>query len=300
MLRPVPVGKRILGKRKFPVSIDGAAAFDDAVENCALAGFAPDHPFITRQTNIITIGSCFAQNIARAFFENNYNVTRLNVGERLFNPFALQDFTERLVSPDHDFSAFVEHWSLPEEQILAARQVLTSGAVVIITLGLSFVWYDNTTEEIIFDPMKKVGVHLLLRHPDRYEMRATGVPENTLALKRIVDALRRANPLTKVIFTLSPLPMSISVCDYPVAAADAISKATLRCALHEITKAKLEEVYYYPSYEVLRGMASMVDLIWFEDGLLSHIRRAWTDYALSKFMAAYCEGEQALPPPLKA
>ena len=82
--------------------------------------------------------------------------------------------------------------------------------------------------------------------------------------------------------------MTRAVCDYPVTAANAISKATLRCALHEVLSLKLKNVYYFPSYELLRELASMIDVIWFEDGILSHIRAEWTTYAMSKFMQYYC------------
>jgi hypothetical protein len=179
------------------------------------------------------------------------------------------------------------------------RGVLKQGAAVIITLGLSFVWFDNETDEMVFDPAQRVGTKIIVEHPERYEMRATGVPENTDALVALINAIRALNPWTKIVLTLSPLPLTRAVCDYPVAVADAISKATLRCALHEITMLKLKDVYYFPSYEILRGLATLVDVIWHDGYTISHIRKEWTDYTLSKFLAAYCEGEQALPPPLR-
>jgi hypothetical protein len=61
---------------------------------------------------------------------------------------------------------------------------------------------------------------------------------------------------------------------------------------------RLKDVFYFPSFEILRWLAPMVDgNVWFEDGQLSHVRNAWTAYTMSKFMQYYCVGETPLSPP---
>jgi hypothetical protein len=92
--------------------------------------------------------------------------------------------------------------------------------------------------------------------------------------------------------------LRLAACDYPVIVADCISKSTLRIALHQLMNLKLNDVYYFPSFEILKWLAPMVDVIWYEDNMLAHIQKRWTDYTISTFMESYCVGETALPPPL--
>ncbi len=297
MLRHLPPNDRTIRHRQFPDSIANTEQFDRAVDNGILSNLLPETPFISRETPVVTIGSCFARNIAADLIGHGYRIHRVNVSERLFSPFALRDFVVHLCSENLDIAHFIDAWRVSQAQIEDIRRVIVEGAVVILTFGLSFVWFDTETDEIIFDPTKKVGLKLIVANPERYEMRATEVPENFEAIVDVIEGLRRLNPFTKVIATLSPVPLHRAISDYPVIVADTISKATLRCALHNVTMLGLKDVYYFPAYEILRGFASMADVIWFEDNQLSHIRKEWIAYTMSKFKAAYCFGETPIRPP---
>src|SRR5579872_5582686 len=103
MLRPLSVIERIAKQRAFPQSIiAGPEEFDSTVDHTAIAGFAPAAPFITQATKIVTMGSCFAGNIARNLKNRGYEIFSLDVHERLFNPFALQQFVEGLTGKELD------------------------------------------------------------------------------------------------------------------------------------------------------------------------------------------------------
>jgi hypothetical protein len=74
----------------------------------------------------------------------------------------------------------------------------------------------------------------------------------------------------------------------------------LRIALDEMLKRRIEGVYYFPSFELLRWLTPMLELIWGGDNLLQHVQPEWINYTLSKFEQFYCIGGTALPPPLKS
>jgi hypothetical protein len=287
MLFPVPPKDRLLKRRGFPRYIRSEEEFDTAIENGALSSLSPPAPFIHRDTPLVTIGSCFAGNIATALAAAGYSVVPLQVRERLFNAFALRDFMAGMCA-NSDLTAFVDQWELPIGQIADVRQALQKGAVVVITLGLSFVWFDKRTGEMIHDPTRRESGRLVVDDVEQLEMRATSVNDNFDAIISTIDAIRSLNPFTKLVLTLSPVPLQRAVCDYPVLAADAISKATLRCALHEVTAVALRDVYYFPSFEILRGLATMMAPIWGGDDMLSHVRHEWVDYTMSKFRQKYC------------
>ena len=288
------------GKRTvYPQSISSRQGFDAAIDRGALLGLIPEAPFITRETPIVTFGSCFAINIAKDLLAAGYNVHLIDVLERLFTAFSLRDFVLDLASEGDDSARFRDYWGVSAERMADTRAAIVGGAVVICTFGFSFVWIDKEKDEIIFDPSRKdEALRLIVDDPDRFEMRPTDPAENFEAMMDMINAIRRLNPFAKIILTLSPVPVRRVVHDYPVMVADNISKASLVCALHQVTMARLKDVYYFPSYEILRGFASMLDVIWFEDNLLAHVQKRWIDYTMSKFKAAYCAGEQAIAPPL--
>jgi len=290
----VPVGR--YGKdRQVPKAIATPESFDAAVDRAILANLMPEAPFVDRSTPITTIGSCFAGNIAATLHNTGYNVHHLDISERLFNPFALQEFMEAL-SASEDLTAFADRWKVDAEAAAKLRTTIAQGGLLIITFGLSFVWIDKTTNEIVTDPTQKVGLRLIKADPERFVMEPTGVAENVDAMAATLNAVRRINRTIKIVMTLSPVHMARAICDYPPVAADAISKSTLRCALHEIMSLRLHNTFYFPSFEILRWFGPMVDVTF--GGIdIQHIDPAWVAYTLSKFRQYYCVGERPILPP---
>ena len=294
-----PEGVAFMKKeRRYPTDkILSGEEFDDVINRTVLQGLTPDTPILNNRSKIVTIGSCFAQNIAKNLKTSGYDALRLDVTERLFTAFALRTFVENLNNDAGDFSQFKVNWGLETEAILSIKEYIKDGATVIVTLGLSICWFDKETGEMVFDPARKIGANLFYKNIERYEMRHTSSDENVAAIVAIINALKSLNHKCSVIFTLSPIPLRHAACDYPVSVADCISKTVLRSALHEITMLRLKGVYYFPSFEILRWMAGTVDTIWFEDDMLNHIRADWIEYTLSKFKQFYCAGETGSLPP---
>ena len=297
MLRLTDGPRLPLKKWAFPLRVASRQEFDRFVDMGAIRNYEPEVPFLTRSSRIVTIGSCFAQNIAKCLQARQYDVHRFDIQERLFTPFALAEFCEKLADKTADLSEFQEHWDLDEGSISATRAVLASGAFVIVTLGLSIAWFDNETNTMIFDPARKTDSTLAYDRSGRYEMRQTTVAENVDAIWRVINALRAFHPSTQVALTLSPIPLRAVANDNPTLVADAISKSTLRVALDEIMQTRIGGIYYFPSFEILKWFAPMVAQIWFEDDMLIHVRNDWIEYTMSKFMQFYC-GEAPISPPI--
>jgi hypothetical protein len=64
--------------------------------------------------------------------------------------------------------------------------------------------------------------------------------------------LALVNPLSKVILTVSPVPLVATASDRHVLAATLYSKSVLRVAAEEVSRAHAQ-VYYFPSYEIITG-----------------------------------------------
>ncbi len=291
-----------LRSRIFPrPRVANALQFDQIVDTGVLDCYEPQKPFLSRTSPIVTIGSCFARNVALQLLDAGYNVYTAPVTDLLFTPPALLRFTEAL-RDSVPATQMREYWDINQTDADRMRTLIAEGATVIVTFGLSTVWIDKKTGGMIPDPSSKsVNEHnkgiRTLPDPARYEMRQMGVEAIVEALQGIIKAIREIGTNNKIVLTLSPIPLALSANDQPVFVADCISKSSLRVALDEVMRHRIEDIYYFPSFELLRWFATMVTGIWYEDKLLSHIRHEWIRYTVSKFRQYYCtEPHVALPP----
>jgi hypothetical protein len=71
-------------------------------------------------------------------------------------------------------------------------------------------------------------------------------------------------------------------------ASNGISKATLRIALHEIMERQSENVFYWPSYEIVEWMGKYIRPLWGQDGNdLRHLQPQVIDYIMRRFSTLY-------------
>lgn len=166
-------------------------------------------------------------------------------------------------------------------------------------------WTDKRTGLPPLDPSTKTakasgrGSVRTLPDPSIYEMRQMTVTQVRASMHAIVSTIRSMSRTAAVIFIVSPIPLALSASDQPVFVADCLSKSALRVAIDELRREELpSDVYYFPSFEILRWFATMVDPIWGADGLWGHVRHDWIEYTISKFRQFYCEGETPISPPI--
>jgi hypothetical protein len=272
----------------FPHRAFNQGKFENLIQHGILEGFAPAAPLLSATTPVATVGSCFAQNVAKYLGTLNYNVMTFNITDRLFSPLALAEFFGNL---NKDVSVYQKHWEITLDIVEALRERLSRGAVVIVTFGMSAIWTDRATGTYIFDPTtklrKQADILFVRPDPQKFEMVQTSVDENVKAITSLIGSIKDLNPANKIILTLSPLPLLYSS-HRPVVVADTLSKSTLSLAIHQIMRAKPTDVHYFPSFELLKWLAPMVDSIWFEDDLSSHIRNEWIAYTMGVFSEHFC------------
>ena len=61
-----------------------AGQFDKLVDLGVLDGFEPVTPFISKSSKIVTMGSCFAENVAENLTAAGYDVFQMTVLDRIF------------------------------------------------------------------------------------------------------------------------------------------------------------------------------------------------------------------------
>jgi hypothetical protein len=118
--------------------------------------------------------------------------------------------------------------------------------VIIMTLGLSEVWFDTLTGLYLNVAPRPAAIKA---YPDRFRMHVLSFEEAYAFLDRTLGLLRKhGRPDLRVILTISPVPLTVTHRTEDVMVANSYSKSVLRVAAeHALVDHPF--VTYYPSYE---------------------------------------------------
>jgi Flp pilus assembly protein TadD len=277
---------------------------------------------ISKQDKIYTIGSCFARNIEKVMVYRGFDVvtSKLPVddpafdklGTELLNNYgvtSIQNEFEWGLDPDRPFDAnnntleiapgrFIDLHLVPSikattlEAVLARREAIISVTrkivdcrIVIITLGLSEVWYDTYTSTYFNYAIPRTAI---AKAPDRYELHVLSYEETIGCLHKIMALLKKyCRADQRVVLTVSPVPLSATHTTDDVIVANAYSKAALRTAAGTIA-AEYPNVDYFPSYESVTH--SDRQRAWKHDQ--THVQGEIVELNVSRMIAAYTADDE--------
>jgi hypothetical protein len=255
---------------------------------------------------IFTAGSCFAREIELALLSAGGRVLSWTPATGLSNSifhrytthailadfrFALEDnYDEANVVPYGkqwmDFTGYGAE-NTREEMIAKRRRVLevykqaADADAIFLTLGLVEAWYDQETGQYLnIPPWGRLD-------SDRYVLKVTDYAENRRAIEAFVTFVRRViRPDLKLIFTVSPVPLSHTFAGQDVVVANFYGKATLRAVAQDIASND-PLIDYFPSYE----MVTLADPkeAWHPDH--RHVRREFVAQIMGAFMQGYMAGQ---------
>lgn len=265
--------------------------------------FADSVGLVDRDTPIGSIGSCFAAEIKRYLQERDFNYVQTATGkhaewgsaawDRVFNTGQLRQEFERALGT---FDPVERLWPLAkggfgdpyrksvrfasveeaeielEEHRRTAREAFLAVEVMIVTVGLTEIWY-NREDGSVFNQVPPVEVF----DEDRHGYRVADVAENKENILAAWKLLSAANPGAKMILTVSPVPLRATFRNENVISANAQSKATLLAAVREVVDTT-DDVYYHPSYEIT---TTVVPEGFEEDN--RHVRREVVDEIMKVF-----------------
>ena len=236
---------------------------------------------------VITLGSCFADNMGKKMEELGINVLSNPFGT-LYNPVSICNSVARLASgvpftKDEcvmmgagaglvcSFSHHTSFARRTEEEFLEvansslgeASAFWKSSRKVIITLGTAWCFEHVATGEVVSNCLK--------RDAKEFTRRRLRVDEVTILLKNLV----RRFPEKQFIFTVSPIRHLKDG-----AHGNQLSKSTLLLAIDEVTNAFPERADYFPAYEIF--MDELRDYRFYAPDM-THPSEQATEYVLSRF-----------------
>lgn len=214
---------------------------------------------INYDSKIISLGSCFAVNMAQKFKEFQFQVTSNPFGI-LFHPVAMEKILQYVVSDyvftekdvfciDGVWSCFDAHSDLNKldqsdcvDHLNAALQTLKfeiqQASHLIITLGTAWVYQFKETGSLVSN------CHKIPQ--GQFNKKMLSYEEVLKSLQNISALILSLNPKINMIYTISPVR---HIKDGFVE--NQRSKAVLVAALHQFLEGKTGQECYFPAYEIM-------------------------------------------------
>jgi hypothetical protein len=246
---------------------------------------------IDYNSKIMSLGSCFAENMAEKFeyfkFKNTINPFGI-----IFNPVSIERLIKRAVNNEvftekdiffhneswHCYQVHSDRSSTSKDELLESlntilkttQQNLSEASHIIITYGTSWVYRNVESKEIV------ANCHKVPQKQFYKEI----VPVTIIA-QSIANTLRfihRINPNCSVIFTISPVR---HIKDGFIG--NQVSKANLIAGMYQLfqtANGKLDTVYF-PSYEIM--MDELRDYRFYSEDML-HPSQVAINYIWERFL----------------
>lgn len=252
----------------------------------------PKSDFLIDYTSrIVSLGSCFAENIGEKFeyfkFRNSVNPFGI-----IFNPISLNILIQRSLQKRyfnqgdiffhndlwHCFEVHSELSSSDKELFLKRLNQtidefynrLIESSHVIITLGTAWTYRNIDNGQIVANchkvPQKQFTKELL------------SVAQIEESLQSVISSVTSVNPNCHFLFTVSPVRHSKDGF-----VGNQRSKAHLITALHNVFNLSLSTCHYFPSYEIM--MDELRDYRFYADDML-HPNSVAIDYIWERFFQA--------------
>jgi len=249
--------------------------------------------FITPETRFMTLGSCFATNLAERLKAAGYKTHVEPVGEDLNSTFAnryLLEWVERgpVNAPT---STMQEIYGAALRSRL--REAIENSDVMVLTLGVAPCFFHADTGEfspIVAKSWSAVKPYVHSSHI----MRTTTVSENIENLNLILQTLQRVcRKDFRAVLTVSPVPLGGTTEFASAIVADCLSKSTLRLACEEVLRTwKDRNVIYWPSFEIVRWLGphygkELPPVYGADDGASRHVSQWLVKIIIDEFLSCY-------------
>lgn len=253
-------------------------------------------PQINHAQRLLLMGSCFAENIGMWLAESKFSID-LNPFGILYNPLsvaaALREAWSAKVYTEADLFFYRECWHSPmhhgafsaatphetlqniNRRLSSLRQETPRPDWLILTFGTAYVYERKDTGQVVANCHKQ---------PERlFTRRRLAVEEIAEEYVSLLNGLWLRAPDMKVLFTVSPIRHVRDGLH-----ANQLSKSTLLLAVARLQEMFPQNVFYFPSYEIV--LDELRDYRFYADDLVHPsplaIQYIWERFGQAFFTAA--------------
>jgi hypothetical protein len=246
---------------------------------------------ITHADKLLSIGSCFSENIGDQLLNNKFPII-VNPYGILFNPISIIQSLQQIINnkqfSESDIFYHNQHWQSfyhhgrfsninkttclnnINNAITTSNQQVQNLDYLILTLGTANVFVHKESNQIVANCHKVPN--------SEFERKRLNVDEITTAFEPIFNHLKTINPKLKIIFTVSPVR---HIRDGLVE--NQRSKATLLLAIDTLV-AQYDFASYFPAYELV--LDDLRDYRFFNADMI-HPSKLAIDYVWNYFSEIY-------------
>ena len=247
---------------------------------------------ISHLSKSLLLGSCFAENIGCLMRENKFDCD-VNPFGILYNPLSVSKALDDIIACKHYgpddlffhqecYHSYMHHGSFSatnREMVLdtintrlsKASQRLAQTEVLIITFGTAWVYYLQSTREVVSNCHKMPAKAFV-----RERLTVNDIVETYSSL---IAKLQQCSPNLRLLFTVSPIRHVKDGLHE-----NQLSKATLLLAVDELTRRFPEQISYFPAYEIV--MDELRDYRFYADDMV-HPSALAVQYIWERFCELY-------------
>jgi GSCFA family/Tetratricopeptide repeat len=263
---------------RFPATIVELQDLEKTVCEHVLSHTPREAISLSKASNIVTIGSCFASNLANALSVEGFKVKNLPIGETINSTYANLELMRWAFGAEPNVSS-----EMPYNRDELNSFIITAD-IIIYTLGVAPCFFEKDGGKFVL-VSKTEAVRGVLR--GKYIFRNTTVDENTANLKQIISLIRAKNHDCKFVFSLSPVPLMATMEHRSSIEADCLSKSTLRVAADQIVSTT-PGCIYWPSFEIVRWLGAYIPGMYgAEDGTPHHVSESIVQMIMGLFSKFY-------------
>ncbi len=260
-------------------------------------------PFtISHKDKIVSIGSCFSENIGKKFSDYKFSININPFGQQ-YNPYSIANaihrlldgklYTEKdLVFHDELYHSFDHHGSFSKssveetlnvinENLIHASEDLKNASVLFLTFGTSHVFSLKEDGRWGHRPLGKENSKIVSNchklSGSIFNKRLMKPDEIVNVLSSVLSQLQTINDKLKTILTVSPVRY-FAFGHHE----NTVSKAHLFSAIHELQQ-QHPDYFYFPAYELV--MDDLRDYRFFSEDML-HPNYQATDYVWEKLCSS--------------
>lgn len=219
---------------------------------------------LNKESEIASIGSCFARNISDQFISLGYsNMYTVGIEENANSPRLLNTIYLNSDSMKNSGKKFDDRVGFNNENFAKLVERLD---LLIITFGVGFDLVNRKTSEIISD-VKNISQSI---KSGEYIFKFPTIEEQSNYISSSIKNIRKINSNLPIFVTVSPVPLSGYIGDNHVFTANTISKSNLIISVQEAKK--LANFIYIPTYELITSIAPavMVGNLWGDEKTKRH------------------------------
>jgi len=247
---------------------------------------------IEHSNKVLTIGSCFAENIAEYFNATRFNILGNPFGV-LYNPISIYNslkfavdetelFESDLIQNQSEWHSFYHHSDFSNHDkkvvlnnintsIKSTHSFLNNADVIILTFGTSYV-YEHLERGIVVSNCHKIP-------QKKFSHFRLELNETVDSIRKTLELVKSINPKVKFILTVSPVRHWKDGANN-----NQLSKSNLLLAINNIVNSESNSSYF-PSYEIV--MDDLRDYRFYNSDLV-HPNKMATDYIWGKFTTSLC------------